>query len=120
MLRGPQGTLFGRNATAGAILITTAQPTDHLTGFINTTIASFGEYRVNGAISGPLDPAGKLEMRAALAYSDIAGWGTNSYNDTKLNGSHEVTGRLTLKFRPADDLTFTAAYERLDSNASQP
>jgi len=118
VLRGPQGTLFGRNATAGAILITTAQPTDHLTGFINTTIASFGEYRVNGAVSGPLDPAGKLEMRAALAYSDIAGWGTNSYNDTKLNGSHEVTGRLTLKFRPADDLTFTAAYERLDSNAS--
>ncbi len=118
VLRGPQGTLFGRNATAGAILITTAQPTDHLSGFINTTIASFGDYRVNAAISGPLDPAGKLQARAALGYSDVGGWGTNSYNGSKLNGSHDVTGRLTLKFRPTDALTFTAAYERLDSNAS--
>lgn len=54
VLRGPQGTLFGRNATGGLIQIVSAKPTDHLDGFLTATFGSYAQFATEGAISGPL------------------------------------------------------------------
>ena len=54
VLRGPQGTLFGRNATGGLVQIVTAKPTKTLQGFATVTVGSYGQVATEAAISGPL------------------------------------------------------------------
>lgn len=54
VLRGPQGTLFGRNATGGAVQFISAQPTPYFEGFVRATYASFDQTRFEAALSGPL------------------------------------------------------------------
>lgn len=53
-LRGPQGTLFGRNATGGAVQFVSNQPTDSLDGYLSATYGRFNQVIVEGAVSGPL------------------------------------------------------------------
>ncbi|MCZ6829998.1 MAG: TonB-dependent receptor [Gammaproteobacteria bacterium] len=64
MLKGPQGTLFGRNATGGLVNSITNKPTDELEGYIEGTVASFSQIRLEGAISGPLGDS----VRGRLAF----------------------------------------------------
>ncbi|WP_447725846.1 TonB-dependent receptor [Sphingomonas koreensis] len=54
VLRGPQGTLFGRNATGGLVQILSARPTRDFEGFLTATVGSYGQFATEGAISGPL------------------------------------------------------------------
>ena len=54
ILKGPQGTLYGRNATGGAILIETQNPTDRWQGRVEGTYGRFDDKRIGGVISGPL------------------------------------------------------------------
>src|SRR5688500_17967726 len=56
-LRGPQGTLFGRNATGGAIQFISNKPTDEFEGYSNLTVGSFNQFILDGALSGPLSDA---------------------------------------------------------------
>ena len=65
MLRGPQGTLFGRNATGGLVQVITAKPTADLTGFLTVTGGSYGQIATEGAISGPLSET----LRARLSFT---------------------------------------------------
>ena len=53
-LRGPQGTLFGRNATGGAVQFISTQPTDHLDGYVSATSGRYNQAIIEGAVSGPL------------------------------------------------------------------
>jgi iron complex outermembrane receptor protein len=93
VLRGPQGTLFGRNATAGVIQITTNDPTDHLTGYLQQTGGSFSQTTTEGAISGPLSD--KLDARLAFLYNRNTGW-LNNNNGPSAGGTK--TGNMRLKF----------------------
>ncbi len=65
MLRGPQGTLFGRNATGGLIQVVSAKPTRDLSGFLTVTGGSYGQISTEGAISGPLSDT----LRARLSFT---------------------------------------------------
>jgi iron complex outermembrane recepter protein len=67
--RGPQGTLFGRNATGGVVQVTSAQPTRELSGFFTATGGSYGSYQTEGAISGPLNDS----IRARLSFTTSDG-----------------------------------------------
>ncbi len=66
ILKGPQGTLFGRNATGGLVNTITARPTDELEGYTEFTRASFDQYRFEGAISGAIADGvrGRLSIMA--------------------------------------------------------
>lgn len=65
VLRGPQGTLFGRNATGGLVQIVSAKPTQALDGFLTATVGSYGQVATEGAISGGLAPG----VRGRLSFT---------------------------------------------------
>ena len=104
VLRGPQGTLYGRNSSAGAVLLKSGAPTKDLYGYIEGSAGSYHDYRVRGALSGPLDSQGHLLARLAVGYSDYDGWARN-YNGSHLGGSRDFLIRGTLQAEPTDRLT---------------
>ncbi|HEY1962248.1 MAG TPA: TonB-dependent receptor, partial [Rhizomicrobium sp.] len=75
VLKGPQGALYGRNAIGGAILITTAQPSDEWEGRFTAGADDGPGYRLQGVVSGPV--ADDLKVRAAASYWNTDGWLTN-------------------------------------------
>jgi len=116
VLRGPQGTLFGRNATAGALIATTANPTNEFEGYIEAGYNSLEEFRIAGAISGPLIPD-VLAARVAVGYSDRQGYGNNLATGNPIGGSEDLTIRGKLKLTPGDNLTVNAIIEYQDRSA---
>jgi len=72
VLRGPQGTLYGRNSTGGAINFLTARPTDKLSAGIDADYGSFGLFRAEGHISGPIGDG--LSARVAAATEQGGGF----------------------------------------------
>lgn len=100
IVRGPQGTLQGRNATAGAILIRSADPTDALSGYANVSIADPQEFRAQGAVSGSL--GGGLAARLAAGYVNDRGWAYNPVTDDHIGGAESFQSRLVLTYDAGD------------------
>src|SRR5262249_6425039 len=67
VLKGPQGTLFGRNATGGAVLYTTAQPTDELEGYALARYGNHDKFDAEGALNLPV--ANGAALRVAFSYT---------------------------------------------------
>lgn len=103
VVRGPQGTLQGRNATAGAIIITTPDPTDEISGYVRASYADPQEVRTEGVVSGALTE--KLGIRLAAGYYDEKGWGHNTFTGERVGGGHGFAARVTLKFTPTEDFS---------------
>ncbi len=76
VLRGPQGTLYGRNATAGSINLTSARPTEDLSGYGRVTVGNYDSVALEGAIGGAIVPD-KLLVRVAGLYEYHSGFGKN-------------------------------------------
>ncbi|WP_157035789.1 TonB-dependent receptor [Sphingobium chungbukense] len=77
--RGPQGTLYGRNATGGAVNLISSRPTSEPEGYINASYGNYNALSVEGAVSGPI--AGDvLTARIAAKVEEADGFGTNIYN----------------------------------------
>lgn len=95
VLKGPQGALYGRNASAGAIIITTKAPTDEFEGQLTGSYGNWQSSRVNGSVGGALIP-GKLRFRVSAAVNDTDGPYTNINTGEKVMRSHEKLGRLRL------------------------
>lgn len=96
VLRGPQGTLFGKNASAGALNIVSQGPTANFTGAVTGTATTDDEYRIDGVISGPL--ADGVGFRLNGFYGDRDGFIRNVYDGRRLNNdkSYGVRGRLAI------------------------
>jgi iron complex outermembrane receptor protein len=111
VLRGPQGTLFGRNATAGVIQIQTNDPTDEFAGYLQQTLGSFAQTTTEGAVSGPLSD--KLDARLAFLYNRNTGWFNNNYGPS-VGGAKTANVRLKLlyKFDENTRNLFTAFFTR--------
>lgn len=103
VLRGPQGTLYGRNSTAGAILVTSRRPTTDFEAEAHATYSSYDSANLWGAVSGPLIQD-KLLARLAVGYNSGGNWATDKNTGGKFGGGHSITGRGTLEFRPNDDV----------------
>ena len=94
IVRGPQGTLQGRNATAGAILLRSADPTDHFEGKVQASVAAPEEFRGQASLSGPL--GGGFEARVSGGYVTEKGWAYNPFNGSHIGGSESYQGRAVL------------------------
>ncbi len=105
VLRGPQGTLFGRNATVGGILFRTADPTGDLGGSIEAQAGNYGMQKYSGMINVPAGD--RLSFRLAGLYDSIDGYAKNRF-DGKTFGDRDTTaGRLGMKWDITDSLDWT-------------
>ncbi len=86
ILKGPQGTLFGRNTTGGAILLTPAKPTGDLEGYVEGTYGNYNQVKVGGALNVPLAETFKVRLAVERNKRDgymknVSGIGPKDYND---------------------------------------
>ncbi len=99
ILRGPQGTLFGRNTTAGALNLTTAQPTDKFEGYVKAGVGSFDQRVGEAVVNVPL--TSDLSARFAGRYDKHAGYFPNPYlGHAQGDVAGEYYGRGTVKWAP--------------------
>lgn len=96
ILRGPQSTLFGKNASAGVINVVTKRPSKTFEAEGDVLIAEQNEYRVRGSASGPLTD--KVGVRLTGFYTDVGGFIENVFDGRKLNGSKSYGGRARIEF----------------------
>ncbi|MDB5582374.1 MAG: TonB-dependent receptor [Bradyrhizobium sp.] len=106
VLRGPQGTLYGRNATGGVINVITARPTDHLEGSAELTLGNYGAVRTEGMISGPLFGDSVLG-RLVFSTDNHKGYSRNLFDNKFYDDASTQTVRGTLIFNLASNLSLT-------------
>jgi len=135
VLRGPQGTLFGRNNTGGALLLQARKPAGEVEGDVQLTYGSNNRQQVSGGVSVPITDtlgvriAGYLDKDDgwvdALSedprgvnhnYSGIAGRTPNT--GVKLNNTNVRSARITTLWEPTDRLSWTAQYETFSDRAN--
>ncbi len=104
VLRGPQGTLFGRNSTAGAIQFISNKPKDEFEASVGGEYGSYDTRKGDAMLNAPLIP-GALDMRVALHYQDNDGWLGNPTGLTGPGGQLITQdGRVLLLWTPIDSL----------------
>jgi iron complex outermembrane receptor protein len=103
VLKGPQGTLYGRNTTGGAINYVSAKPTDAFYALAHASYSSFNTYQIDGAVSGPIVEG--VNGRLAFVHNASDGYGVNLRNGKSVNGANDFAYRGLLEAKPNDDLT---------------
>ncbi|QOT71892.1 TonB-dependent receptor [Sphingobium fuliginis] len=114
VLRGPQGTLYGKNTTAGAINITTNQPTFDFEGRAELTVGNLNYKQAKAAISGPLSDT--IAARIAVAATSRRGTIYNVTSQRWINEQDNLGIRGQLLFKPTDNfsLTLSGDYSKQD------
>ncbi len=117
VLRGPQGTLYGRNTIGGAVKFTSEKPGATPEGYIEAAIGSYDERRLRARLSGPL-VSDQLLGSIALAASSRDGYTTNLHDGQSDGDKDMIAGRATLLYQPNDrfsaNLTLDASQNRPD------
>ncbi|MDI2144383.1 MULTISPECIES: TonB-dependent receptor [unclassified Pseudomonas] len=117
VLRGPQGTLFGKNTTAGVINISTRAPSFTPERSIETSVGEDGYFQTKGTLSGPLNDelAGRISAYRTRSDGDIK----NEFNGHDLNGGSRDGFRAQLLFKPNENfnLRWIGDYNEEDSSA---
>lgn len=112
ILRGPQGTLFGRNATGGLVHYLTVKPnTEEFEGYGSVTYGSFDRWKMQGAVNIPMGDM--LSARVSLATHQGDGYVTNRLDPSRdLNNANESAGRFQVRFQPSEsfDLLLNARF----------
>ncbi|MCU1731155.1 MULTISPECIES: TonB-dependent receptor [unclassified Pseudomonas] len=119
VLRGPQGTLFGKNASAGVLNITTRTPTEETHGFVEQSYFSGNESRTRFGIGGALIPD-TLKGSITTLFGSYDGNVDNKANGQEVNGYNRKGVRGKLVFTPSDDLSLTLAADYLQSHDDAP
>ncbi len=114
VLRGPQGTLYGKNAQAGVISIITRRPSDELEGYADVTLFEDNEYRFKSRVSGPLSD--NLKASLTGTYSTFDGYIRNTFFNRDVNGYDRWGVRAMIEYDPSPDLNVLFIAEHYEAN----
>ena len=119
VLRGPQGTLYGRNSTGGQINLITAKPSSTFEGFARVQVGNYARLESEGAVGGPITDA--IQGRLSYFFSTCQGFGTNVITGNDVNDYNTRALRAQLRFAPPSssfDLLLSGEYGRQDDSAN--
>lgn len=119
VLSGPQGTLFGRNTTGGAVLLVPKKPNNEFSGWLQGTIGNYDRKEVEGAVNLPIVP-GKLMIRVAGAFHDRDGYTRDVVWNKDRDNEHFYSGRIGILFKPVEGFSnYTMVYgAKSDTNGT--
>ena len=122
VLRGPQGILFGRNVTGGAILLNTKKPGDEFEGKVRAAADAGGEGGMNrtltGSIGGPI--TNNFAAKLTAHYNEDDGWFKNLATGEDHGAVTQLMVRPVIVWTPTDNLEITARYEYSDIDGDGP
>ena len=105
ILKGPQGTLYGRNTTGGAINFITKKPTEEVDAYASATYARFDRFELEGAVGGPV--ADGLMIRVSgKTVQQSGGWQTNAVTGETIGDKDRKTVRAQALWKPSDNVDF--------------
>ncbi|HVZ70447.1 MAG TPA: TonB-dependent receptor, partial [Rhizomicrobium sp.] len=115
VLRGPQGTLYGRNATAGVVNLTTARPSDQFEAMASGDIGNYKNRRFEGMINLPIVDD-RLDIRLAGEWTKRDGYTTNEITGSQVDGRDLWSSRLSIGWKPLENLKATLVWEHFSEN----
>jgi len=104
VLRGPQGTLYGRNTPAGVVKLDSAKPGDTYTGYGSVSWATYDTVNAEAALGGPIGGGFSFRVSGLLQYRDnwVTNDNTTGLGDRKLEGYRDLAGRAQLAYSSGD------------------
>jgi len=115
VLRGPQGTLYGRNATAGVVNLSTAKPTDQFEAMVSAEIGNYHQHRVEGMINLPIVDD-RLDIRVAGEWTNRQGYSFNELTNQRIDGRDLWSGRVSIRLEPVEDLKMDFVWEHFSED----
>jgi iron complex outermembrane receptor protein len=103
VVRGPQGTLFGRNTTGGLVHFINRRPSEEFGGYASLQVGSFDQRIFEGAVGGPLSD--RVRGRISVVYNEDNGWQENAFTGTRYGVTDILAGRAQLEFDVTSDVT---------------
>ena len=116
ILRGPQGTLFGRNATGGLIHYISAKPTEQFQGYGELTFAEYDQLKFEGAVSGPLTE--RVQGRLSVATNRHDGYVETNIGNVRDQDSIGVRGQLNAELTDDIDIWIKLHYQEDDTEGN--
>ena len=119
VIRGPQGTLFGRNTTAGIIKFESRRPTEETEGYLKAAGGNKGTINVEGAVGGTL-VENTLMGRISFITQNRSDWINNAFTgeDDAIGGFDIFAGRVQLLWTPSDDFSALLLYQHQDQGGN--
>lgn len=114
VLRGPQGTLYGRNAMGGVVNIITRQPTNQMSAFLQADIGNYNQQKYTVGFKTPL-VKDKLYIGVAAVYNQRNGYYHNEYNNRPYDSQHSITGNYYLKYIAGKNWVFNLNVKHHDN-----
>jgi|GEM_PF-50389 len=115
VLRGPQGTLYGRNATAGVVNIISQKPKFTYEAKLSGDVANYSSSRIEGMLNIPL-VEDKVALRVAGAWTKREGYDTNEITGNQIDGRDLWSTRLSLRVAPTDKIDVNLIWEHFEEN----
>jgi iron complex outermembrane recepter protein len=115
VLRGPQGTLYGRNATAGVVNVISAKPTDQFEAMSSADIGNYHNRRFEGMVNVPIVDD-RLDIRVAGEWTKRDGYSFNTITNAPIDGRDLWSSRVTIGWKPSENLHTTLVWEHFGEN----
>ena len=115
VLRGPQGTLYGRNATAGVVNIKSALPDDQYEAMLSADLGNFSNRRLEAMLNLPI-AGDKLDIRMAAEWTKRDGYSFNDVTNQPIDGRDLWSSRVTVGWKPTSDIQAYLVWEHFSED----